>query len=297
MSKDPAFLFYSKDWIEGTAELFPEEKGVYIDLISHQHQKGELPKDKRRLARLVGLDLESFSKIWENIKDKFIESDSGFINQRIAKETAKRSLSGVKKSCLAVYGNWIKGNSDISQSLLKAIKDTFSLDDFTGISDEEKRKKSIINHLEKRKDELLANAKRTHIANGNAIANENANKNVDDIEVENEKMKNEKAEIIFPFDDENFKTQWQHWKIYKAKELKFKYKTIQSEQAALNELANKAKGDEKTAIAIMHQSMANGWKGFFELKNKTNAINKGFEADNDYHKKVYESEIANTWNK
>ncbi|WP_424493928.1 hypothetical protein [Salinimicrobium sp. GXAS 041] len=74
-------------------------------------------------------------------------------------------------------------------------------------------------------------------------------------------------ELILPFESENFKAQWQHWKIYKKKEFKFDYKSLQSEQAALTELSNKAKGNEETAIAIIHQSMANGWKGFFELKN------------------------------
>ena len=33
------------------------------------------------------------------------------------------------------------------------------------------------------------------------------------------------------------------------------------------ELSNLSQGKESTAIAIMNQSMAKGWKGFFELKN------------------------------
>ena len=61
--KDPAFLFYSKDWIEGTAELMPDEKGVFVDLLAHQHQKKGLPTDVNRLARLVGLSFEEFEKM------------------------------------------------------------------------------------------------------------------------------------------------------------------------------------------------------------------------------------------
>jgi len=53
MSKDPAFLFYPKDWLSGTAEYMPDEKGVYIDLLCHQHQKGSLPSDTERLARII----------------------------------------------------------------------------------------------------------------------------------------------------------------------------------------------------------------------------------------------------
>lgn len=76
----------------------------------------------------------------------------------------------------------------------------------------------------------------------------------------------ENLEIILPFLTETFKTQWQLWKAYKAKEHNFKYKSEISEQASLNELSNLSGGNESKAIAIMNQSMTQGWKGFFELK-------------------------------
>lgn len=76
-------------------------------------------------------------------------------------------------------------------------------------------------------------------------------------------------EVTYPFGD-GFKKNWEQWKLYKKDELKFRYKTVQSEQAALNSLVNLAKGNEETAIRIIHQSMANGWKGLFELKNNSN---------------------------
>lgn len=97
---------------------------------------------------------------------------------------------------------------------------------------------------------------------------ENENRN----EVENGKSKKAKAEIqkseiVFPFETEKFKVHWQLWKAYKAKEHNFKYKSIQSEQASLVELSNLSNGLEETAILIINQSLAKGWKGFFELKN------------------------------
>lgn len=79
-----------------------------------------------------------------------------------------------------------------------------------------------------------------------------------------------KEKLVLPFESEDFKAQWKHWKVYKSEEFNFKFKSLQSEQAALTELANKSNGNEQTAIEIMHQSMSNGWKGFFELKNKQN---------------------------
>jgi hypothetical protein len=47
---------------------------------------------------------------------------------------------------------------------------------------------------------------------------------------------------------------------------------------AKKSLMKLAKGNETTAIEIMEQSMANGWNGFFELKNKTNGNEPTIEA-------------------
>lgn len=72
-----------------------------------------------------------------------------------------------------------------------------------------------------------------------------------------------------PF-SKNFLDQWAIWKEYKKKEFRFFFKSIESEQAAINELVNLSAGNEEKAVAIIHQSMAKGWKGFFELKNGLN---------------------------
>jgi len=78
--------------------------------------------------------------------------------------------------------------------------------------------------------------------------------------------KDKTIDIIYPFDSKNFKKWWGYWKEYKKKEHKFKYASHISEQAAAKELANLASGDEEKAIKIIEQSMAQGWKGFFQLK-------------------------------
>jgi hypothetical protein len=88
-----------------------------------------------------------------------------------------------------------------------------------------------------------------------------------DKEGENENL--EKPSVEYPF-GERFSSVWSHWKIYKKQEHKFSYKTVQSEQASINELVTLSQGEEQTAIAIINQSMAQGWKGFFELKKEIN---------------------------
>jgi hypothetical protein len=72
-----------------------------------------------------------------------------------------------------------------------------------------------------------------------------------------------------PFSDK-FLENWIIWKNYKKSEFKFLFKSIESEQAAMNALVNKSGGNEDTAIKIIHQSLANGWKGLFELKKDEN---------------------------
>lgn len=82
---------------------------------------------------------------------------------------------------------------------------------------------------------------------------------------EKEKRKEKEKEITMPF-GEIFKSQWLIWKQYKLKEHKFGYKSPESEQSAINELIKLANGDEDISIKIITQSLSNGWKGFFELK-------------------------------
>lgn len=99
------------------------------------------------------------------------------------------------------------------------------------------------------------------------MENEDEDVNKDSSEGVLEKF--EKPFVQYPFDSGEFKKQWSLWKDFKKKEFKFKYKSLQSEQAALTQLSSLANGNEKTAIAIIHQSFANGWKGFFNLKNQS----------------------------
>lgn len=77
-------------------------------------------------------------------------------------------------------------------------------------------------------------------------------------------------EIKMPFTSENFRVLWQNWKSYRHQEFKKKYKSIQSEQAALSHLAKISGGNEQTATEIISLTIANQWQGLFELKNKQN---------------------------
>ena len=74
--------------------------------------------------------------------------------------------------------------------------------------------------------------------------------------------------IDLPFNTIEFAEAWQDWEEYKLDEFKFKYKSPHSLKAALKKLNRLSNGNEQTAIEIIEESMANGWKGFFKLKDE-----------------------------
>lgn len=106
-----------------------------------------------------------------------------------------------------------------------------------------------------------------HMENENENENENKNKSVN--EIENEKSSEKNSKVVLPFQDPEFEMLWDAWKDYKKREFKFRYKSPQSEQAALTKLNNLSEQDPDSAKAIIMESMSNGWKGFFELKHNT----------------------------
>lgn len=130
--------------------------------------------------------------------------------------------------------------------------------------------------IEKAKRKAFSESRRNNIKGNNQYMKghmtthmENVNENI------NESLntdKNEKLEI--PFNSEKFIKYWELWKDYKRKEFNFKFKSITSEQAALNKLVKLSEGNEDISIKIIEESLANNWKGLFKLKNESNATNQ-----------------------
>ena len=74
--------------------------------------------------------------------------------------------------------------------------------------------------------------------------------------------------IVLPWDSEMFAAAWQEWKTYKKEQHRFTFRSQKTELASVHNLHNLANGHEQTAIAIIGQSIAQGWKGFFALKTQ-----------------------------
>ena len=80
--KDPAFLFYSSDFISGTAFMTDEQIGKYLRLLCFQHIKGHLKEEHM---------LQICKTYEKDIFDNFKKDENGlFFNERLEFEINKR---------------------------------------------------------------------------------------------------------------------------------------------------------------------------------------------------------------
>ncbi len=126
-----------------------------------------------------------------------------------------------------------------------------------------KNKKTHDKHMKKTRKSYVE-----HMGNGDI------NENEDEIKKGNAKGKKIEGtaeqlrqNLELPWSGEKFDAAWTGWKQYKKSEHGFKYKSELSETAALKELSEFSEGNEEKAIQIIQTSIANGWKGFFKIKN------------------------------
>jgi len=81
MSKDPAVLFYTSDFLAGTLTMSNEHIGMYIKLLCLQHQKGKLTKrDMLYICSTYVVD----------VFEKFKEDGDFFYNERMFNESERR---------------------------------------------------------------------------------------------------------------------------------------------------------------------------------------------------------------
>jgi uncharacterized protein YdaU (DUF1376 family) len=83
MAKDPAVLFYTSDFLTGTALMTNAQKGAYITLLCLQHQQGHLSIDD--ILDVCG------GKEDRKVMSKFKQDEDGyFYNERMDVEWKKR---------------------------------------------------------------------------------------------------------------------------------------------------------------------------------------------------------------
>lgn len=260
MAKDPAFLFYSKDWLEGTAELTPAEKGVYIDLLAYQHQRGDLPNEPRRLARLAGLAIAEFEPIWEVLKEKFVANGNRLVNRKLTEVMTERSAKAHRNRIVGIFAALIR-HAKITNSERATLKKMFEVEQFVGIP-AESLTKSLTEWFTKR----LAS-----LGNGNGTANGNGNEDSkEDRGVGEETIDFTQPDvpgdtITFPLDTRPMRQLWAAWKKYRWDVHGLRYR-LYGEQADLSRLQGMTYQQIEETIK---QAIAGNWKNLYPEHGKS----------------------------
>lgn len=83
MTKDPAILFYTSDFLSGTAFFTDAQRGQYIRLLCEQHQNGHIP-ERHMFDICQSYDSPVFKKF---VKD----AEGNYYQERMEKETQRRT--------------------------------------------------------------------------------------------------------------------------------------------------------------------------------------------------------------
>ena len=140
--KDPAFLFYSLEWLQLTASLYPAEKGIFIDLLAHQHRVGSIVDDPVRLARTVGLTVDQFQPIWSTVRLLFDQRDDNrlvnlWLEEKMTNRSTGKSTNSHVRSILSRFAVLIRKAKGTPPEIIEQIKKEFNVIDYQSFDLEE----------------------------------------------------------------------------------------------------------------------------------------------------------------
>ena len=116
MAKDPAFLFYSSDFLTGTMFMTNEQVGLYIRMLAAQHQHGgriDTNVLRNECNRITNGD---------TVFDKFVHDDSGSYSERLSDEMEKRKQKSLKAS-ESIKKRWDKHKYDSNTNVLRSVNE------------------------------------------------------------------------------------------------------------------------------------------------------------------------------
>ena len=171
--KDPAFLFYSKDFYEGTRLMLPEERACFIDLLIYQHQNGLIPLEtKRVLMYCSGVDEATLKA---TLEAKFKQTDKGWFNERLRVAISQRKDYAERQSQNGKFGQFVKKVNQSEDPVIIEMAKTLK-----PLINSKKAKEFILKSISEPSYSLQATLqgllKHLAIANANAIVNENIDK-------------------------------------------------------------------------------------------------------------------------
>lgn len=128
MPKDPAFLFYSSDFLSGVSDLTFEERGQYITMLCVQHQKGHIS------SKWLSINIPNASS---DVLSKFTkDGDGNYQSIRLVEEIEKRKSFTGYKIAAATLGGLINAHS-LSKQDVRFIRGRFNIQDFQDYEKEE----------------------------------------------------------------------------------------------------------------------------------------------------------------
>lgn len=89
--KSPAFQFYPKDFMSGTATMSLQEVGAYMRLLCYAWDAGSVPTDPDERARILVCAKAQERELWKKVSRKFVLRDDVYINERMEEERQKQS--------------------------------------------------------------------------------------------------------------------------------------------------------------------------------------------------------------
>lgn len=234
--KDPAFLFYSKEFYEGTRTMYPDERACYIDLMIYQHQNGPIPDDINRLKLYCSGIGEA--TLQATLKAKFKHTDKGWINDKLQTVIDERQEYAMKQSTNGRIGQfWKKAKLLLDSSNYKLLKKKLA---------------------EKNNDELLEEIENTEI--NKAMLEAMLKGSLKHLQIQ---FTITDLSLFIPFEFVEIVFSWLEYKKSKRQS----YKNEESVKVFFSHLNNLSGGDPEKAKRIVEQSIANNYSGIFELKH------------------------------
>jgi uncharacterized protein YdaU (DUF1376 family) len=90
-NKSPAFQFYARDFLTGTATMSLQEVGAYVKLLAYQWDSGSVPDSPRDRARILSCTAAQEKAVWGVLVKKFVLRGDAYLNERLEEERSKQA--------------------------------------------------------------------------------------------------------------------------------------------------------------------------------------------------------------
>jgi uncharacterized protein YdaU (DUF1376 family) len=133
------------DLLASTPTWDGEERGLYMLLLAYQWTSGPLPNDTKRIAKMCQVEHRSFIRLWKTVGTKFVETDAGFLNERLEQHREKSAEIATKRSKAGAEGaakRWQKLSQTNSKPMANAIANAIDLSCHPSQSNKEEESKS-----------------------------------------------------------------------------------------------------------------------------------------------------------